>query len=104
MSAKVTVSRANDEQVEILVDGKVVASANYDEHGWSGMDAVVAAACAVARALGGEVEGDDEDGCGGCNCATEAPRDSDDPGAYPGPDPDCECLCHDSDDDEEQPF
>jgi hypothetical protein len=95
MAAQITVRRPDDDHVEILVNGKVVATANHDEHGWSGMDAVVSTACAVARALGGQVDGDhDEDECGACDCATEAPRDPDDPGAYPGPDEDCECPCH----------
>lgn len=36
----------------------------------------------------------DERYCDACDCEDEAPRDPDDPGAYPGPDPDCECECH----------
>lgn len=36
----------------------------------------------------------DDDPCDACDCATQAPRDPDDEGAYPGPDPDCRCECH----------
>jgi len=32
--------------------------------------------------------------CEDCDCASQMPRDNNDPGAYPGPDPDCECECH----------
>jgi hypothetical protein len=32
--------------------------------------------------------------CRGCDCAEQAPRDPNDPGAYPGPDPECDCPCH----------
>lgn len=41
-----------------------------------------------------DVEDDVE--CAGCDCATEMPRDPDDPGAYPGPDPDCDCVRHET--------
>ncbi len=58
MNARVSIRYVDDEHVEILVNGDVVASANHDEHGWSGMDAVVAAALAVAKALGGKVAGE----------------------------------------------
>ena len=37
--------------VEVLVDGEVVARTDYDEGGWSGMDAVDHAATAIAAAL-----------------------------------------------------
>lgn len=53
----VTIERPDDEHIEVHVNGQVVATANYDEHGWSGMDAVVKTALAVARALGGTVNG-----------------------------------------------
>ncbi|MEV5211392.1 hypothetical protein AB0K35_28350 [Micromonospora sp. NPDC053740] len=51
----VTVERPDDETVEIHVNGQVVASANHDEHGWSGMDAVEKTALAVVRAFGAAV-------------------------------------------------
>lgn len=38
--------------VEVLVDGEVAATTDYDEVGWSGLDAVERAAVAVARACG----------------------------------------------------
>lgn len=50
----------DDEHLEVRIDGQTVASANYDEHGSSGMAAVEAAALAVARALGAEVVDLDE--------------------------------------------
>jgi hypothetical protein len=37
--------------VEVLVDGEVVARTDYDEGGWSGMDAVERAAVGIAAAL-----------------------------------------------------
>lgn len=60
-TGQVAVRYLDDEHLEVVVDGKVVASADHDEHGWSGMDAVVATAYAVARALGGQVDVDEGD-------------------------------------------
>ncbi|MEV5819238.1 hypothetical protein AB0L22_08695 [Micromonospora haikouensis] len=51
----VAVERPDDEHIEVHVNGQVVASANHDEHGWDGMDAVEKTALAVARAFGAEV-------------------------------------------------
>ena len=51
----VTINWLDDDHVSIEVDGRAVASANHDEHGWSGMDAVIKTATAVARAFGSEV-------------------------------------------------
>lgn len=48
--------RREDERLEVLVNGEEVATANHDDHGWSGMDAVESATLAVARALGVEPE------------------------------------------------
>lgn len=53
----VAIERPDDETIEIRINGDVVASANHDEHGWSGMDAVEATALAVARACGAEIGG-----------------------------------------------
>lgn len=50
--ARVAIVRPDDDHVVVEVDGAEVASANHDEHGWSGMDAVVATALAVAKAVG----------------------------------------------------
>lgn len=52
----VEITSPDDEHVSILIGGVEIASANHDEHGWSGMDAVVRAALAVAEAAGLEVE------------------------------------------------
>ncbi|MEV4197038.1 hypothetical protein [Micromonospora globbae] len=52
----VTIERPDDEEIEVHVDGQVVASANHDDHGWSGMDAVERTALAVARACGARVD------------------------------------------------
>jgi hypothetical protein len=46
----------NDEQIEVHIDGEVVASTTYDQAGHAGMDAVEAAALRVARALNYEPE------------------------------------------------
>ena len=51
----IRLKRPNDEALEVWVGRKLVASANHDEHGWSGVDAVESTAVAIARALGGEV-------------------------------------------------
>lgn len=59
----IELDRPDDEHLQVVVNGFVVAEANHDEHGWSGMDAVEKTAVAVARALGGtvtEAEPDDE--------------------------------------------
>lgn len=42
----------DDDHVEVHVNGTEVASANHDEHGWSGMDAIVNTATSIARAAG----------------------------------------------------
>lgn len=52
----VSIERPDDEHIEVHVNGQVVASADHDEHGWSGMDAVEKTALAVARAFGAEVK------------------------------------------------
>lgn len=54
----VTINWLDDEVVSIQVDGAEVASANHDEHGWAGMEAVINTSTAVARALGAEVHTD----------------------------------------------
>lgn len=51
----VTIERPDDETIEVYVGDELVASANHDEHGWSGMDAVERATLAVARACGASV-------------------------------------------------
>jgi len=51
----VSIERPDDENIEVHVNGSVVASANHDEHGWSGMDAVEKTALSVARAFGAAV-------------------------------------------------
>jgi predicted cobalt transporter CbtA len=56
--------RPDDERLELLVNGREVAWANHDEHGWSGMDAFEKAAVAIVKAFGGEIgeaEASDED-------------------------------------------
>lgn len=55
--AKVKITRPNDEQLVVRVNGREVASANHDEHGWSGMDAVESTAVAIARACGATLVG-----------------------------------------------
>lgn len=52
---KVEIRRIDDERFDVLVNGQTVASANHDEHGWSGMDAVEATATKLARAFGADV-------------------------------------------------
>jgi hypothetical protein len=49
---RMVVTAPDGETNVIEIDGVEVASANHDEHGWSGMDAVVRTALAVANAAG----------------------------------------------------
>lgn len=55
--AKVTIARPDDERLIVRVNGREVASANHDEHGWSGMDAVELTAVSIARACGATLVG-----------------------------------------------
>ena len=50
--ARVQLKTIDDESLEILVDGKSICSANHDEDGWQGMDAVGDLARNMAKALG----------------------------------------------------
>jgi hypothetical protein len=50
-----TINWLDDEVVSIEVDGQEVSSASHDEHGWSGMKAVIETAANIAQALGVEV-------------------------------------------------
>lgn len=52
----VTLRRPDDELLEVRIGRRLIAAANHDEHGWSGMDAVERTAVAVARACGAEVQ------------------------------------------------
>jgi hypothetical protein len=45
------IRQPDDEQVQVWIGGREVASANYDEHGWSGMAAVQTTAENVHKAL-----------------------------------------------------
>ena len=44
------IQRPDDESVVILVNGEVIAHANHDEDGWSGVAAVVNTALGIAKA------------------------------------------------------
>lgn len=48
----VTIFRPDDDTVTVEINGEEVARATRDEHGWSGMDALVAGVRAVAEATG----------------------------------------------------
>lgn len=48
----ITIRHPDDDHLEIEVNGTVVATANHDEHGWSGMDAVEKTTRAIAQAAG----------------------------------------------------
>lgn len=47
------VRRPDDETLEVLIGGDVVMTANHDEHGWTGMEAVRDTARAVYERLTG---------------------------------------------------
>ncbi|MBF9135171.1 hypothetical protein I0C86_40545 [Plantactinospora sp. S1510] len=49
--SEVRIERPDDERIEVYVGDRLVASANHDQHGWSGMEAVEATAVAVADAF-----------------------------------------------------
>lgn len=51
----IAIIRPDDEHLRVEVNGTEVASANYDEHGWSGMAAVEKTARAIAKAAGLDV-------------------------------------------------
>lgn len=46
----------NEETVQYFVNGKPVAYATHDEHGWSGMDVIKRMFERIAQELGVEVE------------------------------------------------
>lgn len=54
--AKVQVNHIDDDQLEVLVDGKLIAWANHDEDGRQGMGKVEELAEAMAKALGADFE------------------------------------------------
>jgi len=88
---RIEILREPDRAVEIVVDGRTIASANHDEHGWSGMDAVEKTAAAVAQAFGGVVYEGDLD-------------DDEHEGADDGADPDPDYGKDLDDEDDEGPF
>lgn len=80
--------RPHDERIDLYVNGKQVASADHDEHGWAGMDAFTRSATAIVKAFGGEItEGEllDET-CGDCMSGK----------CHGGEDGDCGCARHDA--------
>jgi hypothetical protein len=54
------VREPDDEHLEIWIGGRKVAGANYDNHGWSGMAAVLDTARAVYEAATGAAPAEDE--------------------------------------------
>ena len=48
--------RPDDDTLVVLLDGVEVASANHDEHGWSGIDLLEKAALTLGKALGATIE------------------------------------------------
>ncbi|MEV6297832.1 hypothetical protein AB0M02_00330 [Actinoplanes sp. NPDC051861] len=62
-NVSITIAHPDDEHLRVKVNGRTVATANHDEHGWSGMDAVEKTARAIAQAAGIAVDEtwDDED-------------------------------------------
>lgn len=51
----VEIRRPHDEIIDLLIDGREVASANHDDHGWAGMAAFEKLAVTLVRAFGGEI-------------------------------------------------
>jgi hypothetical protein len=52
--------RPHDEILDLLIDGVEVASANHDDHGWSGMAAFEKLAVTLVKAFGGDEIGEVE--------------------------------------------
>lgn len=51
----VEIRRPHDEIIDLFIDGREVASANHDDHGWSGMAAFEKLAVTLVRAFGSEI-------------------------------------------------
>lgn len=56
VARRLEIVRPDDEHIEVWIGGREVASANHDEHGWSGMRDIEETARAVAKVLGAAVE------------------------------------------------
>lgn len=54
-SLHIAIVHPDDDHLRIEANGETIASANHDEHGWSGMDAVEKTARAIAEAAGLDV-------------------------------------------------
>ncbi len=52
MIKSIGIKEVDDENIEILINGKVVAYANHDEDGWVGMEKVEGLVDIFAKALG----------------------------------------------------
>jgi hypothetical protein len=50
-----TISRPNDDTAEYALDGAHLITANHDEHGWSGMEAIEKLVNAIAEKIGARV-------------------------------------------------
>jgi len=46
----------NEEELTFFVDGKEIAFASYEQHGWSAMDDMCCAMEKLAKALGATIE------------------------------------------------
>jgi hypothetical protein len=51
----VSITYVDDRTAVIKVDGMLVATAEYEAHGWAGMAAIIAAVATVADELGARV-------------------------------------------------
>ena len=56
MSHKITFYRSDEEHLDISVDGKMVASYSYDDHGWAGMASAEHMLVRIAKMLNIEIE------------------------------------------------
>ncbi len=75
----ITIGRPDDDVIDIYVNGQRVASANHDDHGWTGTDAVEKTALAIARACGARINDGDDDTAHAAQPATIAAA----PSAHP---------------------
>lgn len=54
-SLHVTIVHPDDDHLSVEVNGEEIAAVNFDDHGWSGMDAVEKTARAIAVAAGADI-------------------------------------------------
>lgn len=60
MPARIQITDDQHEEIYIHLDGKLVYTANHDEHGWDGMTAVIDLITKLADGFGVRVQNDQD--------------------------------------------